>query len=160
MNVRHLSHTLPVFLKAMLLVVLVAAITVIALAKRSIFSSTVVASASVSAVKSGAVTPVTAQRPRAIANIEAELVTVTPHGFEPQQLTRPPGPFLLMLDNRSGLGQVNLHLSREAGAQLREVPVPREQPDWSEVIALPPGRYVLTEADHPRWLCRLTITAL
>jgi hypothetical protein len=102
---------------------------------------------------------VIAQHPGAIANIEAELVTVTPHGFEPQEITRPPGPFLLMLDNHSGLRQVNLHLSREAGARLREVPVPREQPNWSEVIALPPGRYVLTEADHPGWLCRLTITA-
>jgi len=159
MNVRHLSHTLPAFLKMTLLVALVVAIAGIALARRSIFPSKVGSSASVSAGKSQALTAVTAQRPRAIANIEAELVTVTPHGFEPQQITRPSGPFLLMLDNRSGLRQANLRLSLEAGAQLREVPVPREQPDWSEVIALPPGRYVLTEADHPRWLCRLTITA-
>jgi hypothetical protein len=83
-----------------------------------------VSRASVRAAKSDAITPVTVQRPRAIANIEAELVTVTPHGFEPQEITRPPGPFLLMLDNHSGLRQVNLHLSREAGARLREVPVP------------------------------------
>ena len=157
MNVRHHSHKLP-FLKVALLVAVVAAIAGIALARRSIFPSMVVASAPVNAAKSEAVTPVAAQRPIAIANIEAELVTVTPHGFEPQQITRPPGPFLLMLDNRSGLRQVNLGLSLEAGAQLREVPVPREQPDWSEVIALPPGRYVLTEADHPRWLCRIAIT--
>src|SRR5713226_2820831 len=145
MNVRHSSHRL---LKVTLLVALVVAVAAIALARRSIFPQTVVSGAPVSTAKSEAVTPGTAQRQRPIANIEAELVTVTPHGFEPRQITRPPGPFLLMLDNRSGLGQVNLHLSREAGARLRDVPVPREQPDWSEVIALPPGRYVLTEADH------------
>jgi len=159
MNVRHHSHTLPAFLKMTLLVALVVAITAIALAKRSIFPSKVGSSASVSAGKSEAITPVAAQRQRTIANMEAELVTVTPHGFEPREITRPQGAFLLLIDNRSGLGQVNLHLSREAGAQLLDVPVPREQPNWSEVIALPPGRYVLTEADHPRWLCRLTITA-
>ncbi len=159
MNVRHPSHTLPGFLKVMLLVALVVAITAIALAGRSIFSSTVVSSAPVSAAKGEAVTPVTVQRPRAIANIEAELVTVTPHGFEPQGITRPKGSFLLMIDNRSGLAATSLSLTREAGPRTHEMRVPREQPNWSDVVDLQPGRYVLTEADHPGWACRLTITA-
>jgi len=90
MNVRHHSHKLP-FLKVALLVAVVAAIAGIALARRSIFPSMVVASALVNAAKSEAVTPVAAQRPRPIADIESELVTITSHGFEPRQITRPQG---------------------------------------------------------------------
>ena len=159
MNVRHRSNKLPAFLKVTLLVALVGTIAAITLARRSIFPSTVLSSAPVSAAKKEVASAASTQRQRPIANIEAELVTVTPHGFEPQQITRPLGPFLLMLDNRSGLRQVNLHLSREAGARLRDVPVPREEPNWSEVVALPPGQYLLTEADHPGWVCRVVITA-
>jgi hypothetical protein len=35
----------------------------------------------------------------------------------------------------------------------------REQPNWSDVIDLQPGRYVLSDGDHPDWVCHITITA-
>jgi hypothetical protein len=99
------------------------------------------------------------QRSRPIANFESELITITPHGFEPREITRPEGRFLLMVDNRSGVAATSLALRSEAGQRTREMRIPREEPNWSEAVELPPGRYVLTEADHPRWLCRITITA-
>jgi hypothetical protein len=99
------------------------------------------------------------QRIRSIANFESELITITPHGFEPRELTRPQGRFLLMVDNRSGVAATALALTSEAGQRTHQMRVPREEPNWSEVVDLPPGRYVLTEADHPRWSCRITITA-
>ena len=99
------------------------------------------------------------QRARHIADFESELITITPHGFEPQEITRPRGRFLLMIDNRSGLSATSLALTREAGERTHEMRVPREEPNWSDVVNLPPGRYVLTESDHPRWACRITITA-
>jgi len=157
MNVRHHSHTLPAFLKVTLLVAVVAAIAGIALARRSIFPSTVVSSASVSAVKSEAVTPVAAQRQRTIANMEAELVTVTPHGFEPREITRPQGAFLLLIDNRSGLKSVEAQLNL-AALKVLDLTISREQPNWSDVLNLQPGIYLLTEINHPGWLCRVTIT--
>lgn len=98
------------------------------------------------------------QRSRPIADFEAELITITPHGFEPREITRPQGRFLLMVDNRSGLAATALALTSEAGQRTREMRVPREEPNWSEPVELPPGRYVLTEAEHPRWSCRITIT--
>ena len=158
MNVRHHSHTLPAFLKMTLLVALVVAITAIALAKRSIFPSKVGSSASVSAGKSEAITPVAAQRQRTIANMEAELVTVTSHGFEPRQITRPQGRFLLLIDNRSGLATVAPRLTPVGGLRLLNLTIPREEPNWSDVLDLQAGVYLLTEANHPAWLCRLTIT--
>ena len=92
------------------------------------------------------------------ADIQAELITIVPHGFEPQELTRPRGRFLLMIDNRSGLETVTLRLTLEGGPRVREISVPREEPDWSEVIDLDPGRYLLTEANHSDWVCVITIT--
>jgi hypothetical protein len=100
-----------------------------------------------------------AQQRRPIAQMESELITITAHGFEPREIARPQGRFLLMIDNRSGLAATSLRLTREAGSRVREMPVPREEPNWSDVVDLQPGRYVLTEADHPRWSCRITISA-
>ena len=157
MNVRHHSHKLP-FLKVALLVAVVAAIAGIALARRSIFPSMVVASALVNAAKSEAVTPVAAQRPRPIADIESELVTITSHGFEPRQITRPQGRFLLLIDNRSGLATVAPRLTPVGGLRLLNLTIPREEPNWNDVLDLQAGVYLLTEANHPAWLCRLTIT--
>lgn|SRR5262249_22618582 len=91
--------------------------------------------------------------------LRAELITITPRGFEPAEITRPKGRFLLAVDNRSGLDEVTLRLDRVAGNRLHEVRVPRKELDWSEVFDLNPGQYVLTEANNPRWACRFTITA-
>lgn len=91
-------------------------------------------------------------------SMEAELVTAIPTGFEPREITRPPGAFLLMVDNRSGLSALDLRLAREAGQSLRQVRVPREQLDWSDVLDLAPGRYALTEAKHPDWVCHIIVS--
>jgi len=96
---------------------------------------------------------------RRIADFESELITITPHGFEPQEITRPQGRVLLMVDNQTDLAVSSLQFTREAGPRINEMQVSREQPNWSEAVDLPPGRYVLTEAEHPEWQCRITITA-
>ncbi len=105
-------------------------------------------------------TPQTTERTRPIADFESELITITPHGFEPQEITRPQGRFMLMVDNRSGLATTSLSLTSEAGSRTHEIGIPREAPNWSEIVDLPPGRYVLRESEHPRWACRIRITAL
>jgi len=99
------------------------------------------------------------QRRRPIANFESEVITITPHGFEPREITRPEGQFLLLIDNRSGLAATSLSLTREAGPRTHEMRVPRDEPNWSDIVDLRPGHYVLTEADHPGWACSITITA-
>jgi len=99
------------------------------------------------------------QRTRPIADFEAELITITPHGFEPREITRPEGRFLLMVDNRSGVAATALALTSEVGLRTREMRVPREEPNWSDIVDLPLGSYLLSDADHPRWSCRITITA-
>jgi len=90
--------------------------------------------------------------------LQVELITLTPRGFEPSTLTRPKGKFYLTVDNRSGSTEMNLRLDYVTGAQLREMRVSKELLDWSDLLELHPGEYLLTEADHPDWSCRITIT--
>ena len=91
--------------------------------------------------------------------IEAELITLRPEGFEPAEINRPKGPFLLVFDNRSGLEAVTLRLDRVAGDRLLEVSLSRRKNAWRNLVDLTPGNYVLTEASHSGWTCRFTITA-
>ena len=102
------------------------------------------------------------QQPSRIASIEAELITMTPHGFEPREISRPTGKFLLMIDNRSGQQVVSPNLSIDTALTAVSVlnsTIPREQPNWSDVVDLPVGRYILAEPGRPSWTCRITITA-
>jgi hypothetical protein len=69
----------------------------------------------------------------------AELITIRPKGFEPSAITRASGPFILRVDNRSGLREVSLQLDRVAGSRLRAVQVPRQKLDWQDRIDLTPG---------------------
>jgi len=117
-----------------------------------------VRSSATRSVNSTATPVLTAMQGRPHSNMEAELITVTSHGFEPSEINRPKESFLLMVQNRSGLPDVAIQLNREAGPNLRALQLPREQPNWDDVIDLEPGGYVLTEADHPSWSCRITIT--
>ncbi len=91
-------------------------------------------------------------------SMEAELITILPTGFEPAEIRRPAGKFLLAIDNRSGLAEVNLRLVRVNGRAVHELRIRREKPDLRKVVDLEPGSYRLSEANHPDWIGRLTIT--
>jgi hypothetical protein len=90
--------------------------------------------------------------------LETERITLRPDGFEPAQITRPQGEFILAADNLSGLREVALILEHERGERVRERRVSLEQFKWRARLDLHPGRYVVREADHPGWTCVLTIT--
>jgi hypothetical protein len=103
--------------------------------------------------------PHTGQSSPAPARVEVQVITVRPRGFEPSNITRPAGIFLLAVDNRSGLDELLLRLDREAGNRVHEQRVPRKKLDWRGAFDLTPGHYVLTEANNPDWVCHITITA-
>lgn len=100
-----------------------------------------------------------AQSATTIQRMKVALVVIRPYGFEPGEMTHSAGRVLLVVYNRSGLKHITLRLDREAGNRLREVNVPREKRDWRELVDLTPGNYLLTEANHPKWACRITITS-
>ena len=95
--------------------------------------------------------------------VEVEILSIQPNGFEPSQITRSSGRFLLAIDNRSEVEDLRLRLNRVQThlpePALLDVTVPKERLNLDEYINLPPGNYMLTEANHPDWVCHITITA-
>src|SRR6266513_5248600 len=53
--------------------------------------------------------------------LEVELVTLQASGFEPLEITRPKGPFVLVVEDRSGKEHSSFALQRLRGEQLRSV---------------------------------------
>jgi hypothetical protein len=103
----------------------------------------------------------TALKPTQASNntrLEAELITLHPTGFEPAEITRPAGPFILAFQNRSGLEQLMLRIDKSSGPRMREVQIHWERSDWNDIVELPVGSYTVTEANNPDWGLRLTIT--
>lgn len=96
--------------------------------------------------------------PQSLRKLEVEIVTIQSTGFDPSEIKRPAGPFSLHVNNRSEIPELQLRLDRDRAERLQTAPLLRGRLDWKRTIDLPPGRYVLTEAQHPEWVCRITIT--
>ena len=100
----------------------------------------------------------TSQQQRSDTELEAEIVTATPTGFEPNEISRPQGRFLLAVDNRSGLGDLDLYLERQTGGRVNVALNRKGKPAWRQVLDLPPGQYILRAANDESWQCNLTLT--
>jgi hypothetical protein len=90
-------------------------------------------------------------------NLEVELITLRPEGFEPLQITRPKGAFVLLVDDRSGREGSTLTLQRVKGERLRDLNTNRKKSEWYDVVDLPPGDYVLSDAQNPERRCQITL---
>jgi hypothetical protein len=89
--------------------------------------------------------------------LEIELITLRPAGFEPLEIVRPKGSFVLFIDDRSGKKNSSLVLQHEKGERVRAVNLNRKKSEWNDVVDLAPGSYVLQDAAHPEWRCQITI---
>jgi hypothetical protein len=90
--------------------------------------------------------------------LTSHLLTLRPSGFEPAEATWPRGQFFLSIDNRSNVNDITLRLDRKAGARVKEVNLKMRKQRSAGVFDPPPGEYLLTEANHPEWVCRITIS--
>jgi hypothetical protein len=109
------------------------------------------------AIIASASLPVSTQESASGERLEAEIITITRTGFEPAEITRSEGRFLLAIQDRSGLAELKLRVSREGeGAQFL-VPTLKKRRVWRDVVNPPRGRYLLTEANHPEWRCLIAI---
>lgn len=80
-------------------------------------------------------------------------------GFVPLEITRPAGDYQLSVSNQSGVSEISLSLEREHGARLHEGRLNKERLRWRQNVRLTPGTYLLTEASHPDWVCRIVISS-
>ena len=103
-------------------------------------------------------TPVTGAVPAQSNDIVVERVTVLPYGFEPEEITRPEGTFLLAVDNRAGTQDLSFELVSDSSQLVHSASIRRGQARTQKLLTLPPGRYVFREANHPKWTCPITIT--
>lgn len=92
--------------------------------------------------------------------LEVESIILTRFGFEPDNITRSQAEFMLSVENRSPASDIELHLDNVAGTRLHQQQVAKERPDWRGFFTLQPGDYVLSEANHPEWQCKIRITPL
>jgi hypothetical protein len=90
---------------------------------------------------------------------EALPISLRVDGFDPKEVVRPAGNYYLSVNNLSGERDLNLRIDRENGGRLQDAKTSRARPYWRQHIHLPPGTYLLTEAGHPDWVCRITVTA-
>ena len=91
------------------------------------------------------------------SELEVELITLRPAGFEPREITRPKGVFVLFIDDRSGRENSSLVLQRVHEEPVRDVGLNREKSEWHDVIDLAPGNYVLRDLSNPELRCQITI---
>lgn len=80
-------------------------------------------------------------------------------GFSPSEISRPAGDYYLSINNLSRAQDLTLRLSRENQGRVKEAKTSREKTYWREHVRLSPGTYLITEANHPDWVCRITVTA-
>ena len=91
--------------------------------------------------------------------VEVEVITVRPSGFEPREITRRAGVFMLAITNQTGATELALHLDPVQGNRVQEVRLPKGKVRWNKIFDLPPGDYVLSEQNHPDWICHIKLTA-
>lgn len=95
--------------------------------------------------------------PLAPAKNGAIVFTLRPTGFEPSEINVPEGRYLLVVENRTGMPEVNLQLYRQPGQKQKEARLIRGKSVWKSVVELNAGRYVITEAGHPEWVCHVVV---
>lgn len=98
------------------------------------------------------------QRDLRTNSVDSELVTLRATGFEPSELSRQAGRFLLAIDNQTELGDLAFRIVRENGVRVRDIAPKRSRFRLRQVIELDAGRYYLVVVNHAEWTCRIVIT--
>jgi hypothetical protein len=76
-------------------------------------------------------------------------------GFTPAEVTHAAGAFAVAVDNQGVTGEYVLQLKGAGGALLDEIRVQKGSVVWT--VELAAGTYTLTVANHPDWLCQITV---
>lgn len=117
---------------------------------------TTTAPGAASAPAQGQAAPARAGRPE--TRIASHLLTLRQRGFDQAEVSWPKGRFFITIDNRTNVSELNLQLDRETGGRVKESKLKMRKERSLGVFDMTPGVYLLTEADHPGWVCRIRIT--
>jgi len=89
--------------------------------------------------------------------MEFVVITVTPFGFEPQEIERSRNAFVLAVHNHSGIADLSLRLHRVNNEKLHEIQMRRGRGRWQLPLNLPAGDYLLTAESQPEWRCKIRL---
>ena len=82
-------------------------------------------------------------------------IQLGPSGFSPSEVQHAAGTFAIAVDNTGVSGEYTLRLTRSDGTVVKEVQVQKGSAAWTTTLSA--GEYILTEADHSEWSCRITV---
>ena len=118
-----------------------------------------IAAGSPAALTSLAAAPVM-QKEVPAEKVDVERVSLTERGFEPREITRLKGKFLFVIDARTGSSTpVTFSLNEDKGKKLKEVKSLGNQKGWREFLDLNAGKYLVTVAENPEWICVINVTS-
>jgi hypothetical protein len=82
-------------------------------------------------------------------------IALSASGFTPAEVTHAAGTFALAVENQDAASEHVLRLRSADGTLLNEVRVQKGAAVWT--VDLAAGQYTLTVADHPDWVCTITV---
>lgn len=88
---------------------------------------------------------------------EVVLINLLPSGFDQRNVALTGKRFLFAIDNRSGLEEVSFVLNLSSGQAVNGKRLVGGKIKWRQLVDLSPGKYTLTVAGHPEWMCDLKI---
>jgi hypothetical protein len=92
--------------------------------------------------------------------IEVENIDMASNGFEPREIRRPAGPFMLFVHNGIDFKQGGpLLLKQEGGGRVLDVILKEKTLNFTQVLNLPVGTYSLTYPRLKDFNLTITITA-
>ena len=102
------------------------------------------------------VSPTAPKLPTSPNGIEVVYVTEY-HGVQPNSITRSPGPFLLVIENRTLSRTLNLSVTPVAANATAVASAVLQSRFQEFLLDLPVGNYVIAEASRPDWTASLEI---
>ena len=93
------------------------------------------------------------------SDLRVQILTLRPFGFEPNEIKRPKGKFLLAVNDQSQAGEdLTFVLTEERGAELKNVKLDLSgKRKWNNLFDLSAGQYRLSVRNHPEWVCNFII---
>ncbi len=138
--------------------VVVSALTVLGVNRRLQATKTI-ATDSPSALTNLAPVPVM-QKEVPAEKVDVERVSLTERGFAPREINRVKGKFLFVVDARTGSSTpITFGLSEDKGKRLKEAKSNGNQKGWRDFLDLDAGKYLVTVAENPDWICVINVTS-
>jgi len=84
-------------------------------------------------------------------------IRILPERMEPNSISVKPGRLVIIVQNRSTAPNIKLQLDQVNGGHIKTVPMVGGQRHSLETYTLPVGDYVLSEANHREWQCKISV---